>query len=498
MPMSIYIDKIKSLWQRNPLILILIIALILRLLAIIFAKGYGMHDDHFGPIQIPYNIIQDKTFWDNRSEVQGQNISYQLAHYLLFVGLDSIGISDPQSKMFFVRLIHGLYSLLIVVFGYKLTLHISNRNAANTVGLILALLWMIPFMSVRNLVEMVSIPPLLAGTYLCIKYDKYSNLLLGGALLGVAFILRYQSILLTGGLLIVLPFIGRFKQSLLTFAGMMLAIILFVGASDLLVWGKPFASIIEYVSYNAAHGDEYTSGPWYNYILLFIGILIPPMSLLLLWGFISTWRKYSYLFIPVLFFLAFHSYYPNKQERFILTMLPHLIILCVVGFQELSGKIKLLQKRTGLIKALWIWFWLVNTVLLILFTFTYSKKSRIEPLYYLSKVEKVELVIVETGGMGIVFQPTFYLNKNIPVHLAMIDDEISKTKSEIDSIGKKPDYIILYGDTNLEERVSKFESVTSKQLSKVFTSYPSLIDDLLYRLNPGNNKNQISFVYRVD
>ena len=38
---------IRRYWEKNPLVVIMALAVIFRLLAAIFAKGWGMFDDHF-------------------------------------------------------------------------------------------------------------------------------------------------------------------------------------------------------------------------------------------------------------------------------------------------------------------------------------------------------------------------------------------------------------------------------------------------------------------
>ena len=38
---------IKRIWNEKPLTLLLFTAFFVRLLSVIFSKGYGMHDDHF-------------------------------------------------------------------------------------------------------------------------------------------------------------------------------------------------------------------------------------------------------------------------------------------------------------------------------------------------------------------------------------------------------------------------------------------------------------------
>ena len=52
----------------------------------------------------------------------------------------------------------------------------------------------------------------------------------------------------------------------------------------LIIWGVPFAEITEYISYNLNNSVTYGVSPWYKYILLILGILIPPISIVLLLG----------------------------------------------------------------------------------------------------------------------------------------------------------------------------------------------------------------------
>jgi hypothetical protein len=41
------INKVKTFYNVYPITFVLLIALIPRIIAAIFSKGYGMHDDHF-------------------------------------------------------------------------------------------------------------------------------------------------------------------------------------------------------------------------------------------------------------------------------------------------------------------------------------------------------------------------------------------------------------------------------------------------------------------
>ena len=61
-----------------------------------------------------------------------------------------------------------------------------------------------------------------------------------------------------------------------------------------------------------------------------------------------------------------------------------------------------------------------------------------------------------------------------------------------------PNYIILLGESGIEKRVKNFENYFSKRLQLEKTVDPSLIDDILYTLNPRRNVNQKSYIYKIN
>lgn len=82
-------------------------------------------------------------------------------------------------------------------------------------------------------------------------------------------------------------------------------------------------------------------------------------------------------------FLFFHSCFPNKQERFILSVLPFIIILGVIGFVKIyqANDNKIWLRRFT--KFCILWFGVINVIGLLAVTFTYSKRARVESMLYL-------------------------------------------------------------------------------------------------------------------
>lgn len=490
------IEKFKEHWERKPLLLILIIALVPRLVSAIFSQGYAMHDDHFGPIEQPFQIINDISYWENRGEPHGHSIVYPALHYYLFLFLNSIGVTQPQDKMLIVRLLHCFYSLLIVFFGFKIAKEISDEKIAKKIGIILSMLWFLPFMSVHNLVEMVCIPPLMAGSYLIIKTKRtYKNYFLAGVMFAFAFIFRPQTLIFPLSIGIIILFQTQWRECFYLILGLFVTAILTQGLVDWLAWGYPFAAFITYLDVKDI--ESYATGPVYQYLVLIAGVIIPPISLFLFFGIVRNWKRTFVLFIPVLLFFLFHSFFPNKQERFILPIIPLLIVLGISGWEVFVKQSKFWFKHDQLLKGFWIWFWIINTALLLVFSTTYTKKTRVEPLVYLSD-KNATGIVVSCGKLPDIQLPLFYLNKIVPIWTINNENPIDSVYNKIiNSDVEPPNYIIFYGIEEIEHRVKEFETQFKKNLTFEEEFHPSLVDDLLYKLNPYGNRNQTAIVFSI-
>jgi len=490
------IKRIQKYWNEYPFGFIITLAIVFRALAVVFAKGYGMHDDHFCVIEVAQGWLTGSKEWFlNPHPIR--SVVYPGLHYILFFVLEKLGIFDPQFKMLVVRFFHAAYSLLTVYFGYKTAQSISDKKTANTIGLLLSIFWIFPFMAVRNLIEFVCIPPLVIGVYCIHKNPKItlSSIFWSGIFFGLAFALRFQVLSMAGVVGIVLLAKKEWKPAFYFSSGFLLASFLVLGLTDWIGYGRPFASVIGYFLYNSENAYAYTTGPWYQYIGLLIGALIPPASLALLFGFARTWKKFPYIFWPTLAFFIAHSLFPNKQERFILPILPFVLMLSVVGWQQFVSRSEFWLKRPHLARGLWVWFWIFNTLLLCVCSITYSKKARVETLTYLSHKFDVHGIIVESRDDAPPMAPLFYLGKKVPIFSAYPSKSIEALKMEIDSVKARPNYVIFLDGKNIAERTRKMAGYCSV-LEFQQKIRPSFIDWLLYFMNPRHNINQTSYIYK--
>ncbi|MGZ4047931.1 MAG: glycosyltransferase family 39 protein [Bacteroidia bacterium] len=501
-------NYIKRMWNERPLLFILITGLFFRLFSVIFSKGYGMHDDHFLVIEASQSWVDgfDYNNWlpkyGSAPSPSGHSFFYPGLHYFIFYFLKIIGITDAQSKMLIIRLLHALLSLATIYFGFKITEKAAGEKQAKMVGLLLALFWFMPFLSVRNLVEFVCIVPLMYATWIVIKNNgskKIAPYVYAGILLGLAFSIRFQTIMFSGGFILTFLFTKKIKEAFITGISFLIVAVTVQGLTDYFIWGAPFVEFKEYVLYNIENARTYYVREWYMYLLVIMGILLPPVSFFLFFGFLRSWKKHLLLFLPSFIFLVFHSYFPNKQERFILPVIPFIIMLGYIGWDDFVNKSVFWNSHQKLLRGFWIFFWILNTIPLLIVSGAYSKRNRVEAMVYIAKQGDVTNIVIEDSNHNdYVMPPLFYLQKwarvcNVTKTNPITD--FSVEYKEMDQI-ERPNYVVFMQENNIDQRVADFKKYFPTLTYKA-TIAPSFIDKLMYWLNPAN-KNQISYVYKIN
>jgi len=491
--------------KYTPLQQIVGLGILFRIIAAIFSKGFGWFDDHFLIVEAAQSWVDGYDYNDwlpsldaPDREPQGHPLFYVGIHYIFFKLFAAIGIVDPQIKMTLIRLLHALFSVTIITYGYKIAEHFSNKKTATYAALFLSLFWFMPFLSVRNLAEFVCVPPLLIATWLLIKEKNIRNYFFAGIWIGVAFSMRFQSLFYAGGIAIALLLNKtNIKYLLSCFLGFAILIGITQGLVDYIIWDKVFAEFLAYVKYNLENAELYGHNIWHMYFDLILGILIPPLSFLLFAGWIINWKKLPILFWPIFIYLAFHTYFPNKQERFVLTVIPTIIIIGTIGMFELYEKYKS-KVKPGLFKFSKYFVITLNTIFLIVFCFTYSKRNRCEAMSYLYKQPDLKMVMIDDSNKDNDFTmpPLYYLGKWHSVigitKQNNADTALHRYKRMPDNA--KPNYIVFWQAENLEARVDSFKKYFP-DVQYVTTIEPGLIDKTLKWLNPVND-NQTTYIYK--
>lgn len=530
----------KGFIEKRPLTFLLLLALAVRLIAVVFAKGYMMHDDHFLTVEPAASWADGYNFneWapgigNDRESPEPISFFYLGFLYVFFKIMNVLGLENPDSQMFVIRLIHAVYSLLTVYFSYKITERISGKRDAFLVGLLLAILAIMPNYSVRNLVEFVCMPPLLAGYWILIKKGAFQSftvklpvanssltfndgltsyapialrpLLTAAFVMGLAVGFRYQTVLIVafvGGMFV---FQKAYKQFI--YFGITAFIAFFLTQiDDVLLWGgKPFQHLLGYFGYNAENALNYP-GSWATY-LSFIGyIILPPVGLMLVFGFFKESKRYVAIFFPIAFFVLFHIVYPNRQERFILPALPFIVMLGVIGWNRFVAQSSFWSKRRTLLRTAWTFFWIVNVFAMFVLATTYSKRARVEAMLYLyEKGDCTNFIQDFRQSEGGSLVPQFYSGNwqwyyvfrptsDYAAEIRMMP-ELEKQQKGTIKPKDQPNYILFYNTGKLDERVEAIREYFPNMKYEV-TIEPGWFDVLLHTLNDKNALETVT-IYKL-
>lgn len=501
------ITSLKNYFNTHPLRFAIFAGLVFRLIATIFSKGFGFFDDHFLVLEASQSWVDgtDYNYWlpsesDPNRQPQGHPYFYVGIHFLLLKFQTMLGLTDPQGKLYLIRLLHGLWSLLIVYFGFKIAYKKSDLKVASWVGLALSLYWFFPFLTVRNLVEIACIPPMVIATWLVVKNDNKLNVkdaLWIGLMLALAFSIRFQTVMFSAGFGLALLLLRvHFKYLILIILGFLVTAFVTLGILDIYVWGKPFVEFMAYVQYNIDNATVYGVDVWHMYISIVLGLLIPPISILIFAGYFKNWKKEPLLFWPTFLFFAFHTYFPNKQERFILPIIPFIIILGFIGGYQIMNKYDWETKKW--FKNILIFCITINLILLPILTLSYSKRNRVEAMCYIAKQKDcVRLIIEDSNRDDFTMPPLYYLGSwgsTFGITKNFTPDSMLYYYNKIE-INNKPNYVVFMQAEHINERVDSLRK-RFPTLHYEATIEPSFIDRTMHFLNPLND-NQTTYIYKI-
>ena len=518
--MGLWRNSFVSWWNYQPLQVILLGGLMVRLFAAFFSPGYLMVDDHFLTVEIAgswangFNTGDWIPGWGN-SETAPQAFSflYNGVLFVIYKALYAAGIDDPQHLQLFIRLLHGMWSLLSVYFVFQLTLRLSNKKNAVTAALLMSFLGLMPLNAVRNLVEVVSQPLVIGGLYYCTMM-KTRHLMWGGVLLGLSVGLRFQNAWVPIGWGLAILFSREWSRFMVVavFSGLTFFV---TQIDDILLWGgQPFQHVLGYFEYNAQHAGEFPNSPW-AYLSWLTYFILPPISLFVFWGALTPlFRKVQVLqprhaafwgvWLAWLVFTIFHLIFPNKQERFLFPVLPILLVIGVIGWNNWMEWKDWHSKSW--IKRSWNFFWTLNVVLLFGASCIYPKKARVESMHALYEFGDAQNFIQEFSHKeSVPLAPKFYGDVWDEYYTFGVQQNLQETVGLfhlLDSTYRNdvhrrsyPNYILFYDDVDLENRIKNWKS-KFPHLTYCSTIEPGNFDRFLHWINPVNSLEKIT-IYRI-
>ena len=486
MPLRAYAAATRRAFDERPLVVILILAGALRLVAAVFSRGFFTIDDHHVLVDTADRLARGIPLPVDYK----RSVLYPGSVALIMDAVRAVAAASPAVEMVVVRIVHGAFSVLSVYFAYRILERLAGRETAAVGGLLTATFFVLPATSVHQFEEAVCQVPILASCWWLLKADGTARgagwwSFLSGAAIAVSLLIRFPA----------LPFVLAFaavalwrpaaRSTKLAFILGLLSVLVMQAGSNVAINGDPLYYLFRTARHRAGLGGGYPTAPVWKYVVTLVGIFLPPFSLLFLTAAVRGARRLPLLGIPALAFLVGTSLVPNKQERFLLPVLPVLLILGTLGLPAVR---EWFAGREWMRAYRWSWgyFAVVNAALLGVGVFSYGKKDRVEPLVYLERRGDATGIIEAQFTYGFPV-PDFYLGRPRPRVFVFEDrGRLADDVAAAHLAGQPVNYVVLYSDS-LEADTALLERTLGCALVLRTTISPSLGDKLAHLVNPYRN-----------
>lgn len=320
-----------SSFRSKPERLIWLLSFLVICITAYFSTGYFHADEHYQIIEfagykLGWNQANDLT-WEFRDQIR-PTLQPWIGVWV-FGTFKALGIKDPYSLAFFLRLLSGLLFLVALHFFFKQTKEKFNRydfdgGLWQTIYLLaFTLTWFIPYLAVRFSSETASaICLLVAFGYLMNDLKRIKKGFFIGFILGLAFLFRFQSAFAILGIGCWFVFFKRTEGRILSqlILGIVVTILLGV-LLDSLFYGQLAFTPWNYFNQNILQGmaSNFGEEPASYYLMnsfrlptTFIGSLF---IISFLYALILNYK--SPLIWGLLFFIIGHLLVGHKEERFL-------------------------------------------------------------------------------------------------------------------------------------------------------------------------------------
>lgn len=464
-------------------------ALFLRLICAYFVYGPQALDDYEHGIIPVLNWFHGGVF--DLPDYRSPLLTYTLRFWLEVGRIFSIDSLLNQIRWigFGLALVQmaGLYAI------WKIFAKESDR--AQTLALFLYSTFVImPFVATRAFGEAICLPFVLLGFMFLLKPIELKSVFWGFFFLGIATLYRFQ-VGIMGVTCLAFLFIDNYsnrKKSLSVLGAAALAgavILSFQGIIDLSA-DRPFLStLLNYFKVNEGGAAQYGVSPWYNTWLFPLVVFLLPFS----WPLFhkeslkALWKKWSLIVVSVLIFILIHSLIPHKEERFMYPILGLLLVFLAYLWAKQWKHPWVRKVLTPMLVTLHL-----GGVFVVIFS--NSQEGVVKPL---AEAEKSfhKFAVLETQSLMQESQlRSMFLKRgseefNISpgeVGISRLEKVFSQKGPEgfdgVLWVTSEPEVAAMYRlMENLDEKT--FRCGTTKKAS-------SLIDGVIYKLNPKHNKRR--------
>lgn len=321
-----------------------------------------------------------------------------------------MGVESPYWQYRVVIFALGILSVALLFFSFFKFSRFAEFNSTEEKLLLCMLIFYFgaPFGLTRPMFESIAAPWLTLAAVYAFAYDRQRQLhylLVSVAAASMAFVLR-QQLGSCALVCMILPLLHKKWKHFVAAGTLGLLFFVLAGIPDYFIRGAFHFSLLNLFVYNYQHGAEYgQQSVLYYPALIFVICFIPFFIKKYPTGFFKDlWGRYRSLYIVLFLFLFLHSLFPNKWERFLISIIPLLLLIMFPLLSELQSHFKEHRWRLTSLYAL-------NLFLFFVASFFPAQKNLIEMSRYLDRHPEITHVyrIADTPGW---ITEAFILNKN--------------------------------------------------------------------------------------
>ncbi len=463
--------------------------MLLRALCAIFVYGPQALDDYKHGVWPAYQFFAGLPL--DLPDYRSHLLIWCLAGFVRVGAWFGVESALAQVRVMYLGL--GFLSLLGLVGTWQFVRSSRSKLFAGLALYLVALFPLMPFLSTRAFGEAVATSFVLLGFGVLENSRRHGAQSLGpwcaGFLaLGVAVLFRFHVGLLYISYLAVL-LVLRNSRALIVGALTAVGLIAAQFLIDYVSGKEAFGTLISYLVENEGGAAKYGVSPWYNTWLFVLVLTLPPFSLVFYRKLPGLWRRHWPWLAPFLVFVMAHSLVAHKEERF---MYP------IVGL-ELWALAWVWAASAFLRPARRIYsvaFFALCTPILFIICLVNSQEGEIEPPAYVeSRYRDVAYLDYQSLFGESRFQ--FYFLR--PPSILRAVGKGSFNATEIDrAIQNHRAVALLTSEPDMRDELHALEGMkTEATVCHSLRSAGSLIDRLLYALNPKHNQRRRPTWYLV-
>lgn len=470
----------------------LIVGAIARICSAIFVYGPQALDDYKHGVWPAYQFFAGipLDIPDYRSHLLVWFLSF-------FVEIASMfGATSALAQVRAMYLGLGFTSLLGIYGTYLYVRSFQQKTFAALAVYMAALFPLMPFVGTRAFGEAVAMSLVAFGIGAMEgnrREGKNSSVswLVGFMALALATSFRYHAglIFLTYGLILLIKkewraVIAGFVAGIATLAGQALI--------DILSGKEAFATLLIYLGENEGGGAKYGVSPWYNPWLFVLGITLAPFSFVFYRSLKNLWREHWPVIVPFLVFVAAHSLVAHKEERFLYPILGLEIWLIAYLWGENAAN-EWARKIYAPV------FLFITALALPIVCFLNTQEGEIEPPAFVQS-RYGEVVYLDHQSLFGKSRFQFYFLRP-PSELKEIPREELNAHSIDDALASNSKFkaaVLLTSEPEARAQIYALEGIkTGEGQCGQVREAGSLIDKLLYSMNPKHNQRRRPTWYLV-